>query len=187
MPLLTEEPRLYPETLFTDQVAVGPERWWVLYTHARAEKSLARRLHGRQIAFYLPLYKSTWTQNGRRRSSYLPLFPGYVFLFGGDDARIAALETNLLTSVLPVADQERLFADLVRVERLVGGPVPVEPRPEYAPGEPVLIESGPFKGMAGTIVRQGKQARFVVEVEFLRQGVSIEFESWAFRPLPQSR
>ncbi|MBN9523205.1 antitermination protein NusG [bacterium] len=188
MPLLSAEPSIYPETLFTAplQPADGSARWWVLYTHARAEKSLARRLFGRRIAFYLPLYKSTWAQNGRGRASYLPLFSGYVFLFGGDDARVAALETNLITTTIPVADQERLFDDLVRVERLAGGPVPVAPERGFSPGEPVAIESGPFRGMTGKVVRQGNQTRFVVEIEFLSQGVSVEFEGWLLRPLAPS-
>ena len=187
MPLLRAEPNLYPETLFTDPMPVDASaRWWVLYTRARAEKSLARQLHGRRIAFYLPLYKSTWNHNGRHRSSHLPLFPGYVFLFGGDDARLAALETNLLTSTIPVAEQERLYSDLLRVERLAGGPVPVAPECDFATGEPVVIESGPFQGMTGKILRRGQQTRFVVEIELLRRGVSVEFEGWLLRPLTAS-
>jgi len=185
MPLLDAEPNRYPDTLFTNPPGDGDSdsRWWVLYTHARAEKSLARNLHARRISFYLPLHRETWVSNNRNRTSFLPLFPGYVFLHGNDDARVGALETNLLAATIPVCEQQRLYDDLLRVERILGGTVPVLPELEFTPGEPVVIESGPFKGVQGKVVRRGKQTRFVVEVEFLRQGVSVELEGWALRPI----
>ncbi|MFO0822162.1 MAG: hypothetical protein U0792_03415 [Gemmataceae bacterium] len=43
------------------------------------------------------------------------------------------------------------------------------PERELSPGQPVVIESGPFKGIQGKVIRRGQQTRFVVEVEFLRQ------------------
>jgi hypothetical protein len=36
--------------------------------------------------------------------------------------------------------------------------------------------------MAGKILRRGKQLRFVVEVQLLQQGVSVELESWMIQP-----
>jgi transcriptional antiterminator RfaH len=185
MPLLEAEARTFPDTLFTDPLFAdgGPGRWWVLYTRARMEKSLARQLRAREVPFYLPVYKQTWEARGRVRSSYLPLFPGYVFLYGDEDARVAALETNLLSATIPVADQRRLYDDLTRVERVLGGEVPVAPEDELPPGSPVEITAGTFQGLCGTVVRRGGQTRLVVEVEFLRRGVSIEVEEWALRPL----
>src|SRR5262249_53663733 len=156
--------------------ASGGSQWWVLYTRARMEKSLARQLRAREIPFYLPLYRQTWKSRGRVRSSYLPLFTGYVFLYGGDDARVTALETNLLSSTLPVADQQRLFDDLSRVERLLGGAAPVTPEEGLCPGTAVEITGGPFQGLRGKAIRRGAETRFVVEVDFLRRGVSIEVE-----------
>jgi transcriptional antiterminator RfaH len=155
----------------------------VLYTRARAEKSLARHLRAKHVPFYLPLYRHDWRKSGRNRTSYLPLFPGYVFLYGDDDARVSALETNLLSATLPVPDQSRLYADLARVERLLGGDVPVAPEHDLSPGTPVEITAGAFSGLRGKVVRQGFETRFVVEVEFIRRGVSIQAEGWALRPL----
>jgi transcription antitermination factor NusG len=185
MPLLEAEPNLYPANLFAEPPCSsdGDARWWVLYTQARAEKSLARQLFSRKVTFYLPLHRTTWISSNRKRTAYLPLFPGYVFLFGDSDARVAALETNLLSTTIPVGDQQRLRDDLIRVERFLGGKVPVLPERELPPGQPVVIESGPFKGIQGKVIRRGQQTRFVVEVEFLRQGVSVEVDGWAIRQL----
>lgn len=186
MPLLQAEPRAYPETLFSDPLAVTSRDgcWWVLYTRARMEKTLARQLRGQQVPFYLPVYQHTWKTGGRKRTSYLPLFPGYVFLHGDEEARLAALETNLLCTIIPVTDQERLFDDLCRVERVLGGSAPVTPESEVPSGALVEITAGTFKGLCGRVIRHGEQTRLVIEIEFLRRGVSIEVEEWALRVLP---
>lgn len=188
MPILEAEARTFPATLFSDPTTATPPdaRWWVLYTRARMEKSVARRLRAREVPFYLPLYRHTWVTGGRARTSYLPLFPGYVFLFGDDGGRGVALETNMLSATLPVSDQERLFNDLARVERVLGGPAPVAPESALAAGTPVAVVTGPFQGLCGTVVRRGGAARLVIEVELLRRGVSIDIEEWAVRPLPAS-
>jgi len=188
MPLLEAEPRAFPDTLFSDPAGIGSTdgSWWVLYTRARMEKSLARQLRAHAIPFYLPLYQHTWKTGGRKRTSFLPLFPGYVFLHGDESARITALETNLLCSVLPVKDQQRLFNDLCRVECVLGGSAPVTPETDVPTGALVEVTAGSFRGLCGKVIRRGTETRLVVEVEFLRRGVSIEIEEWALRVLPTS-
>lgn len=186
MPLLKAERRTFPDHLFSDQeyVASRNGRWWVLHTRARMEKALARQLRAQEIPFYLPLYEQTWKTGGRKRTSYLPLFSGYVFLHGDEDARLVALETNLLCSTIAVTDQKRLYDELRRVERVLGGSVPVAPETELPVGGRVEITTGPFQGLTGKVIHRGGQTRLVVEVEFLRRGVSIEVEQWALRMLP---
>jgi transcription antitermination factor NusG len=184
MPLLAPEPRAFPDTLFSDPAGLADGgHWWVLYTRARMEKALARNLRARQIPFYLPLYEQAHTSGGRTRAAYLPLFAGYVFLYGDDSARLTALETNLLCATIPVPDQARLYDDLCRIERVLGGSTPVTAEVELPPGTAVEITAGAFQGLTGTVVRRGAQTRLVVEVEFLRRGVSIEVAEWTLRPL----
>lgn len=183
MPLLELEPYVFPPTLLTDKPVETPAVWWALHTRPRAEKSLARRLLARSSAFFLPLYHREWRSGGRLRSSYLPLFPGYLFLHGDSQARLRALETNLVVRALEVKDPLRLGEDLRRVYQLVKSGAPLSPEERLRPGTRVEIISGPLAGMEGKILRRGKQLKFFVEVEFLQQGVSITLESWMFRPL----
>src|SRR5438552_1484350 len=106
MPLLPAEPSLFPVDPFQSPGQItGQERWLVLHTRPRSEKALTRRLLKRQISYFLPQYRKEWRHRGRRLSSYLPLFPGYVFLFGDWQARLHALETNLVANVLNDFDQ----------------------------------------------------------------------------------
>jgi transcriptional antiterminator RfaH len=182
--LLAAEPVRFPDGLLTDPDALAdrPGRWWVVHTKARGEKALARHLFGHSVAYYLPLHRHAWTNNGRTFTSHLPLFPGYVFVFGDDDARIAALESNQVSRLLPVPDQARLVSDLRRVDRMLAAQAPVAPADALAVGQPVRITAGAFEGLTGTLVHHGGQLRLVVEVAFLRQAVSVEVEGWMVEP-----
>jgi len=129
MPLLAPEPFVYSEGLLTDErtVAEGEARWWVLHTRARAEKSVARVALRHTIPFFLPLNERNWCNKGRTFSSWLPLFPGYLFIHGNGDARQKLLDTNYLAGVLPVVDQEGLRSDLARVHGLMTAGVALTP------------------------------------------------------------
>jgi transcription antitermination factor NusG len=156
-------------------------QWWVLHTKPRAEKSLVRRLRSRRIGHFLPVYRRQWRTSSRLHSAYLPLFPGYVFLHGDNAARVYALETNLVVRPIEVREQLQLHTDLCRVYHLMESGSPLAAEERLLPGTPVEIISGPLAGLEGKILRHGKNLKFFVEVRFLRQGVSVEIDSWMFR------
>lgn len=185
MPLLAMEPSLYPENLFEDAADyAGSQRWWVLHTRPRAEKALARRCFGLEVPFFLPLYRKHWFSGGRRQKSFLPLFPGYLFLHGDELARLAALQTNLVANVIPVTEQQQLHADLLRVHRLIDAGSSLTPEEGLQPGTPVEITEGPMAGLRGKVLRRGRHLQFFIEVQFLQRGVSVEIESGMFQPIP---
>jgi len=184
MPLLALEPFILPDDLLQRPASeTSSGRWWVLHTRPRAEKTLARRFLDRGTSFYLPLHPHVWVNRGRRFRSHLPLFPGYVFLHGGSEARLAALETNLVAHVIDVDDQDRLHGDLARVNQLLATGAPVTPEERLEPGDPVEVIRGPLAGLEGKVLQRGKHLKFVIEVQFLRRAVSAEVESWMIRPL----
>jgi hypothetical protein len=185
MPILPPEPFVFPDHLFAGP-ARGPgegQRWLVLHTRPRAEKALARRFLARSLPFFLPLSQRRWRCRGRLLSSHLPLFPGYIFLLGDEDARVTALQTNLVAQCLRVEDQDQLHADLLRVHHLVTSGEPLVPEERLPPGTPVEIIDGPLKGLEGKVLRQGKRLKFFVEVDFLQRGASVEIDGWMIRPL----
>jgi len=179
MPVLQPEPALFPQHLFTGDV-IPPESegrvWSVLHTRPRQEKSLARELYSREVPFYLPLVPRHTRLHRRTFTSYVPLFPGYVFLLAEQQERVTALSTSRVIRTLSVMDQEGLRRDLQQVHRLIATKAPLTLEGALAPGGLVEITSGPLAGLRGKIVRGTSGYRFVVEVNFLQQGASILVE-----------
>lgn len=180
MPRLQLEPYLSKGSLFADIAnSVDASRcWWVFHTKPRAEKSLARKLHERGKDFFLPIHECKSLRRNRVLKSYLPLFPGYIFVHGNDEDRIQSLKTNLVVACLPVIDQVALHNDLSAVHRLIESGEVISPERDLAPGQTVEILHGSLQGMTGRIIRKNNRDMFLVEVRMLQRGVSVQIESW---------
>ena len=184
MPILAPEPCLYPEELL-DGAACDPadRQWWVLYTKARQEKALARELLRYEVPFYLPIVAKTLVLRGRKIRSHVPLFSGYVFLFGSDEERVRALTTNRISRVLTVYDPERLQHDLRQISQLIATKMPLTPEARLLPGDRVRVRHGPFEGLEGTVLRRAGETRLLVSVNFLQQGASVEIDDFMLEPI----
>jgi hypothetical protein len=172
MPLLKREIDIFPPNLFASGFDERP--WWVGHTRSRQEKSFARHLRPFHIPFYLPLRENA-LDGDRRRSSFLPLFPGYVFFRGTLAERREALRSHLLVRVLEVEDQALLEEELQRLHDLVCRGARLTPLREFAPGDLVRVVRGPFQGYDGVVVRESRP-RCVVAITMLRQAVAVEFD-----------
>jgi transcription antitermination factor NusG len=184
MPILAAETSLFPEGLLDGPRDESPARsWWVLYTRARQEKAVARRLLSHEIPFYLPLVSKDHFTRGRCVRSHIPLFAGYVFLFGSEEERARALTTNRIFRTLRVVDQTEFCRDLRRVRQLIesGAPLTVEQR--LMPGGRVRVKAGPMIGLEGRVISRRGACRLLVAVNFLQQGASVAIEDFMVEPL----
>ncbi len=184
MPILSEEPSLYPETLL-DQLACEPSdrRWWVLYTKARQEKAISRDLLGYQVPFYLPLVKKTSVNRGRTIESHLPLFSGYLFLYGSEEERVVSLTTNRISRILTIDEPQRLLHDLRQLHQLIAADAPMTVESRLAPGNRVRVRHGPFAGIEGTVLHRRGNTRLLVCINFLQQGASVEIDDYLLEPI----
>jgi transcriptional antiterminator RfaH len=111
-------------------------------------------------------------------TSYVPLFPSYVFVYGTREERVSALATNRIVRTLDVADQERLWNDLRQVQTLIKSGTPITPEERLGPGDVVEIKSGPLAGLRGKILRTASGRRFVVQVDFIQRGASVVLDDF---------
>lgn len=183
MPLKPPSDCLFPASLFGDPAEPGRE-WWVFHTRPRAEKALGDELQRGSVPYFLPQYAKTLTGGGRVRTSYLPLFTGYVFVFGMPEDRARVAATKHVANCLAVPDQARLHRQLGQVHRLMTHDM-TGCSPEDAPrvGAIVEITEGPFTGLVGRVTELAEGYRFTIEVEFVGRGVSITVGHWMFRRL----
>ena len=184
MPILPKQQDIYPDDLL-DVVAGGTGReppvaggrWVAFYTLSRREKDLMRKLQAAGVPFYGPMVRRRLhSAGGRVRSSYVPLFPGYVFSHVDDEQRRAALATNTVARWIPIVDERMLVDDLRAIKRLIDTEKPLTPEARIEPGQLVRVRTGALRGLEGTVVKRRGAERLVVAVRFLNQGASIELE-----------
>jgi transcription antitermination factor NusG len=179
MPILPKQPDVFPSDLLDPAVdaAVAPGRWLVFYTLARREKDFMRKCEAASVPFYAPMIaRRLRSAGGRTRTSFVPLFPGYVFCRADEDQRRAALATNCVARWIPAPDERMLVDDLRAIKRLVDTEQPLTPEARLEPGHAVRVRSGPLVGVEGTVVKRRGTERLIVAVRFLNQGASIELE-----------
>lgn len=182
MPILKPEVDVFPGELFDLSSEEFP--WWVAHVRSRQEKLASREALHRGVPFFLPKYEKVARQDGRRRTSFLPLFPGYLFFRGLYDARSEILKTNLCVRILEVIDQASLNADLLQVRQLQLAGLPLIVVPELKAGDPVRITEGPFCGITGVVLKEKGKTRLIVSVRFIHRSVCVELPREAVIPEP---
>ena len=176
---------MYPDDLFpgaSSRSFIEPEadrRWYCVHTRPRQEKALARDLRGSRIPFYLPLaVHEGRTPAGRKTSSLIPLFSGYLFLLVDEGERIQALKGDRISNVIHVSDQPTLFSELRQIHQMLTSGLPISPEAVAEVGARVRILSGPLAGLVGTVIRRDRRERFVALVKILGAGASVILEDW---------
>ena len=184
MPILASETSLFPANLLEDFTSVASERrWWAVYTRSRMEKSLARQLLAMEVPFYLPLIPKTSRIAGRAVKSLLPLFGGYLFMFGNDEERLRTLETNRVAHLWEASQADEMTRDLQNVHALIESGVPLTTEGRLQPGDRVRVKNGLLMGLEGVIVSRRGEDRLLIAVNFLQQGVSIQISDYQVEPI----
>jgi len=187
MPVLDCEQWILPENLFDETFddSTRQDRWRVIHTKSRCEKSLARILVKNNTRFFLPVYDRKKKYQRRLIQSWHPLFPGYIFIHcSGCDLQNIAVRSQSV-SCLEVFNQSQFFDQLSGIHRLVQSGQNLSPEAHLSPGQFVEITNGPFKGSRGKLVRRkgSGELRFTMELDFIQQGVSVEVVGTDIRPL----
>lgn len=151
-------------------------RWWVLHTRARNEKALASVLRRQRVYCYLPLVRKKRTYGGRTFEVAIPLFPGYVFMCGGENDRLAALQTKRVAKVIHVENQDELRAELQQVIRVVESGEPVDLYPGLCEGRRCRIIAGCLRGIEGVVLRRRSVSRLYMSATALGQSAVIEID-----------
>lgn len=173
MPILQREIELFPGDLLESELAANSP-WWAMYSLARQEKKLMRRLVESGIAFYAPVISRRFrSPNGRMRTTYQPLFSNYVFVCGDEMQRYECVSTGTVSRCIPVIQTAELVADLKQIKDLIVQDAPLSPESRLEPGQRVRIKNGSFAGYEGVIVRREHEVRLQVIVRFMNQGVSV--------------
>jgi transcriptional antiterminator RfaH len=113
----------------------------------------------------------------------VPLFPGYVFVFGSEEDRLSALKTNRLLTVQCVPDGEQLRKELMQFAELIAAGARLTRESRLVAGEHVRIKAGPFRDTEGVVLRRNGKTELLVSIDFLGQGASLEVDECMLEPI----
>jgi transcriptional antiterminator RfaH len=164
-------------------IADGDDRWWVLHTRSRQEKAVADALRAGGVHHFLPLIEKVRFHGRRKLKSHLPLFPGYVFLFGLRDAAFEVDRNKRIANILPVVDQQQMQLELENLRKALDLQAPLDPYPYLKEGIWAEVRSGPFQGVQGKIERRMQTDRLLLQVDMLGRAVSIEIDGSLLEPI----
>jgi transcription antitermination factor NusG len=188
MPILHEEPNLYPESLLDPEGiaenGASPERrWCICLAKPRQEKGVARLLRARKIPFFLPMLRRQAVYQRHRVTVSTPLFGGYLFLFASEEEQVTATSITRAAQVFPAEDPKQLLADLRQIQRLLATDTPLAVQEHLLPGQPVRVKQGPLSGLEGIVQVLPDGKRLSVPVRLLQQTVLLDIDDSLLEPV----
>ncbi len=169
---------LHPSNLFdsdqsnTEQILT----WTCVNTRPRWEKRFTRWLMSENLSYFMPTYEKTTISHRKKRTSVLPLFPGYVFVVG-DHTKQSFTRSSAVVRVLnPRNDSENTdISNQLESIWLIGiNDLQITPSLMPQKGENIEILDGPLKGTIGDFVKKGRQNCLILEISMLETSVQVE-------------
>lgn len=159
--------------------------WFALTVKHQHERSVAGALAANGVDTFLPLYRVRRRWSDRVRELEAPLFPGYIFgrFDGGSRVRVLAIPGVRHIVGFGGSPAPLQTGDLDAIRAALAAKLPIGPWPYPQPGDRVRIESGPLRGVEGTLLRERDALRLVLSVELLHRAVAVEVPAEAISPL----
>jgi len=162
--------------------------WFALRVRSNYEKVAS--LHARERGYeeFSPSYTAERQWSDRKRTTERALFPGYVFCRLDPNNRLPILTIPGVVGLVGFGSRPTPIPDLEieYVRTLVGSGLLVSPWPFLGPGQTVLIERGPLKGVEGVLQSVKGRLRLVVSINVLQRSVATEIDRSWVRPLKKS-
>lgn len=153
-------------------------RWYVVHLRMRSHATVENTLIQLGYQIFAPKYCPA---QPRRRSKALeaPLFPGYIFCSLDPQYQLPVLMVPGVIGILgtrysptPVLPQE-----IDAIQRTVAVGLPFKPIQDLCPGDRVLVENGPLRGVEGVVANYKSPWTLIVTVTLLNRSVAIELDS----------
>jgi len=185
--------RLYEEKHDLSSIANFPEpdflqpHWYALYTRSRFEKKMLSELSERQVEVFLPMREVLSRWKDRKKKIWMPLFPGYIFVNYVDTAENRYRILNMPGAVRfigierhadPIPEEQ-----ILSIRRFLESSLALDPYPYIQVGTRVEVIAGPLAGVRGMLTEKRGKFRFVLQVDLIRQAVSVEIDASDVRPI----
>jgi len=163
------------------------QAWYVVHTHANAERIAERHLARQGYSVYLPQYAKTRRHARRVEMVTAPLFPRYLFVRMDPEAtawtpiRSTVGVTSVVCQGGRPAPLDEAAVDEIRSRESGDGLVALDP-PRFAKGERLQITAGPLAQQLGLFEGIDDKDRVVLLLDLLGRPVRVRVPLDVVRP-----
>jgi transcription antitermination factor NusG len=157
-----------------------------VYTNSRAEKKAYQELQKKGIEAYLPLRKEVKQWSDRKKIVEEPLFKSYLFVKISNKEHAEVLMTAGINRFLYFSGKIAVMPDkqMEDLKLLMSSGEDLELiSHDIKPGEKVIVNAGPFKGMIAELVSIQNKKSLVLKLENLGYAIEIKTSMAYIEPL----
>ncbi|GBD86681.1 transcription antitermination protein RfaH [bacterium BMS3Abin03] len=147
--------------------------WFALYTKPRNEFRAELQLTERGVDNYLPTIIRLKQWSDRKKKVTEPLLRSYIFIYANEAERLIAVEQRAVVRCL--FDQGRPARipewQIDSLKKMLETKADVIVHNGIIPGSKIIIKSGPFEGITGTVLESKAGKSISVTIELLNRSV----------------
>ncbi|MGD8306445.1 MAG: UpxY family transcription antiterminator [Ignavibacteria bacterium] len=147
--------------------------WFALYTKPRNEFKAEEQLNIAGVLNYLPTITRLKQWSDRKKKVTEPLLRGYIFIYADEQERLISVEQRSIVRCLFDAGKAARIPEwqIENIKKMLQTDSEIIVHNGIVPGAKVIIKSGPFEGIVGTIV-SGKAGKSIsVTIDILNRSV----------------
>lgn len=150
----------------------------MIWVESRAEKKVEKRLAALGLSPWLPIVKERHRWSDRWREVECPLFPGYLFARATNAEWYKVLQTPGVLTVVREGGKPALLSDSFvaslrdAIRRKGVAPEAVTENITYKPGDEVIVQEGPLRGVRGVVRERRSGRQLVIWVSEIGRGVA---------------
>lgn len=175
MPTVSETPSPLP--VYANRPSEVGGRWTVARVIPRHEKALTLRLSEAGLGYYLPMVETRRILAGKKRTSHVPIFSGYVFAALPDrESWYVLTGESGVYQTIEVVDQHRFVREMDELHTAMHSARRVMVCPEVQVDTVCRVRSGPLMGHEGPVISRSKPNVVTIVISTLQRAVMVEID-----------
>jgi transcriptional antiterminator RfaH len=155
----------------------GSNKWYPVYTYARAEKKAFQALTNKGLETYLPLHRQLKQWRDRKKWVEEPFIKSYLFVRIKEHEQAEVLMTKGIARFIYFSGKIASMPDrqIDELKLLMASPYELEiTEDDLQPGEKIMIKAGPLKGLTGEIISYRSQKQLALRLENLGYSIIVQ-------------
>ena len=159
-------------------LATSEHSWYAVRVKSNREWVTSDALRGKGYEVLLPSYRDPGIRRTAARHIERPLFPGYIFCRFDVNDRLPVMVIPGVVHIVGTGRKPEPVdpVEMTGVLTLLQSRLELSPF-EYPPvGEQVQIQTGPLRGVVGTVLAHKGAERLVISVSLLQRSIAVNVD-----------